>query len=416
MDVSVEPAVDARRFVATDQLVWFAEPGPDTAEDRIRAIPEGARFAARVEGEAPGTHAGVYGVFPMTVQVPGPGASGVAVPCAGLTWVGVHPDHRRQGVLTAMVRHHLAQVHADPGTAVSALHASEPAIYGRFGYGLASVELSATLSRGTTLTAPGLEEEAARLRVQLADATAEGLAERMRRCHAEHAGVGEVVGQAVYYDDRARPPTEQQRGNEPWRVLVATRDGADVGWAMFRRTQRWERSRPSGELSVWGLVGGPAARLVLLRRLLDSDLIGSLTVTTGVDDPLVHWAGGPRGTSDLATYDSLWVRLVDLADALQARAWAADCDLVVDVADRQAPWNAGRWRVTTRSGEARVVATRDEPHLSLDVAALGAAYLGGGNLVALQRAGLVTEHRAGAVAELWRAMRADVAPGSAFMF
>ena len=35
------------------------------------------------------------------------------VPCAGLTWVGVHPDHRRQGVLTAMLRHHLEQVRAE---------------------------------------------------------------------------------------------------------------------------------------------------------------------------------------------------------------------------------------------------------------------------------------------------------------
>jgi hypothetical protein len=50
------------------------------------------------------------------------------------------------------------------------------------------------------------------------------------------------------------------------------------------------------------------------------------------------------------------------------------------------------------------------------VAALGAAYLGGGNLVAQQRAGLVAERRRGAVAELWRAMRSDVSPTAAFMF
>jgi hypothetical protein len=50
------------------------------------------------------------------------------------------------------------------------------------------------------------------------------------------------------------------------------------------------------------------------------------------------------------------------------------------------------------------------------VAALGAAYLGGGNLVAQQRAGLVAERRRGAVAELWRAMRTDVYPTAAFMF
>jgi hypothetical protein len=47
---------------------------------------------------------------------------------------------------------------------------------------------------------------------------------------------------------------------------------------------------------------------------------------------------------------------------------------------------------------------------------LGAAYLGGGNLLALQRAGLVAEQRTGAVTELWRAMRTDVAPTAAVGF
>ena len=54
--------------------------------------------------------------------------------------------------------------------------------------------------------------------------------------------------------------------------------------------------------------------------------------------------------------------------------------------------------------------------VTLPVSALGAAYLGGGNLVAMLRAGLIGERRQGAVAELSRAMRTDVAPTAAFMF
>jgi hypothetical protein len=50
------------------------------------------------------------------------------------------------------------------------------------------------------------------------------------------------------------------------------------------------------------------------------------------------------------------------------------------------------------------------------VEVLGAAYLGGSNLVAMNRAGLIVEHRGGAVAELWRAMRTDVAPAAAIEF
>jgi predicted acetyltransferase len=156
---------------------------------------------------------------------------------------------------------------------------------------------------------------------------------------------------------------------------------------------------------------------VLLRRLLDFDLMGSVKLNVGVDDPLLRWAGGPRATSDLATYDSLWVRLVDLPEALQARSWSTSCDLAVEVADRSAAWNQGVWRIRAgHDGRAVVERTNADADVRLDVEALGAAYLGGGNLVALQRAGLVDERRPGAVADLWRAMRTDLVPTASVGF
>jgi len=139
--------------------------------------------------------------------------------------------------------------------------------------------------------------------------------------------------------------------------------------------------------------------------------------TVGIDDPLLLWVGGPRAAADVATFDSLWVRLVDMAAALQSRTWNAACDVVVQVADRDAPWNEGLWRIRAgESGEATVDRTTAEPDVQLPIEALGAAYLGGGNLVAMLRAGLVSERRKGAVAELWRALRTDVAPTAAVGF
>jgi predicted acetyltransferase len=317
-----------------------------------------------------------------------------------------------------MLRHHLEQVREETGTHVSALHASEPAIYGRYGYGLASLELEVTLGRGTALTSPHLEDAAAAVSTQMARISDTDVHKRLRECHLGAAPLGSVVGHPGYYARISHELPEELRGREPWRVLFARRDGMDVGFAAFRRTSKWERARPSGEIQVWAVVGDPAAQLALLRRLVDFDLIGTVKVgTVGVDDPLLSWAGGPRATSDVATYDSLWVRLVDLPEALQARAWSAQCDVVVEVADASAPWNEGSWRIRSdAAGQATVEKSTAEADLALRVAALGGAYLGGGNLVALHRAGLVAERRAGAVAELWRAMRTEAAPTAAIGF
>lgn len=417
-EIRVGVATDADRYRATDDTVWFNEALPYPSELMLTGLRPDQRFAAETDDADGTTYAGIYGVFPLELAVPGPGGDPRLVPCAGLTWVAVHPDHRRRGVLTAMLRHHFEQVRAEPGTHVSALHASEPAIYGRHGYGLASLDLEVSLSRGARLVAPGLDEAAATVQVRMASVTDDDVPRRMRECQRATAGLGTVVGAVEYYERVCLEVPEHLRDKEPWRVLFAQRDGRDVGFAMFQRTAKWDRARPSGDLQVWAVVGDPAARLALLRRLVDFDLVGTVKVgTVGSEDPLLTWAGGPRATSAVETYDSLWVRLVDLPEALAERSWSAPCDVVVEVTDRSAPWNEGRWRIRAdTSGAASVERSTAEADLRLPVEALGAAYLGGTNLLGLARAGLVTEARPGSARELWHAMRTDVAPMAAVGF
>ena len=413
-DIRVGIATDAARFMRTDTVVWFQEVLPAPAETQLLGLPADQRFAAEIDGSAEDTYPGIYGVYPLELAVPGQGL----VPCAGLTWVGVHPDHRRRGVLTAMIRHHLEQVRDTPGTHISALHASEPAIYGRYGYGLASLELPITLSRGATLTAPGLDDAASTITTRMATVSDPDTPQRMHDCHRAVVDTGSIVGAPGYYERVCQMFPEWLRDKEPWRVLFAQRDGSDVGFAMFRRNAKWEQARPTGKLEVFIAVGEPATRLALLRRLVDFDLVGSVHLRTGsMDDPVLAWAGGPRSTSGVETYDSLWVRLVDLPEALAARTWSAPCDVVVEVADKYAPWNDGTWRIhADADGTAAAERTTADADLRLPVEALGSAYLGGGNLVGLARAGLVTEARPGAASELWRALRTDVAPAASMMF
>ena len=420
--VRVLPADDTARFVATDKIVWFDEEGSLDAETEASGVPPRLRFAAETEDTAPSTYAGIYGVRPMTLSVPGTGEDGDRVrqaPAAGLTWVGVHPDHRRRGVLTRMLQHHFRQTREEEPGHVSVLHASEQGIYGRHGYGMASLELTLHLGRGTTFTAPHLEDEVAGLRTRIVDLRDDGVPERLRACELRVAAgnLGAVVGEPEFYRSICRESPEELRDKEPGRALFASRDGVDVGVALLRRTGRWERGRSVSEVTVFGLLGQTAARLALLRRLVDLDLVGTAKVFgIGAEDPVLHWIGGPRGAADLVSHDSLWVRLVDLPAALAQRGYAADCDVVVEVADPAAEWNEGRWRIRVTDGAAEVTRTDAAAHVSLPTQALGAAYLGGGNLLTQLRAGLLEEHRPGATRELWRALRTDELPGTAIGF
>ena len=416
-DIRVDRATDPDRYLASDKLVWFDHVPDEPTELQLLGVPADQRFVAEEVGSDvdPGTYAGIYGVRPMQLSVPDGAGAGHSVPVAGLTWVGVHPDHRRRGLLTAMLRHHFEQTRREGGH-LSALHASEPGIYGRHGYGLASLELAVELSRGTTFTAPHLDTESAAITTRLHTITDEGMAERRRRVDLDllPVCVGSIVGDDDFYELLHHLTAEEKRDGEPPRILFAVRDGRDVGYLVFKRKHKWPNSRPAAEVEVRQLSGGPAARLALARRIVDLDLSGTIKMHgVAESDPLLSWVQGPRGLGGVLPYDSLWVRLVDLAGALTSRGYEADCDVVVDVADDAAPWNAGRWRIRVSDGTADVSRTDEDAEVSLPVTALGAAYLGGTNLAALHRAGVVAEHRPGATRDLWRAFRTDLGPYAA---
>ncbi|WP_432478794.1 GNAT family N-acetyltransferase [Nocardioides sp. GXQ0305] len=415
-DVQVALATDHERFVATDALVWFEEPDELPVAEQMVGVPPEQRFAADRPGSAPDTFPGIYGVRPMQLSVPA-GTRGRLVPMAGLTWVGVHPDHRRRGVLTAMMRHHVEQTHRE-GLALSGLHASEPVIYGRYGYGLASQSATLSVSRGTTFTAPGLDDEAGAMETRLGSESGRDLVQRVlaTELRVAEALPGSVVGAEGFYTAVLRETPQQLRDKEPRRTLFAVRDGVDVGLAAFRRTHKWEQHRPNGTLEVIVLIGEPAARLALLRRLVDFDLMGTVKLPdAALDDPVWQWLG-PRAAGEVVPVDNLWLRVVDLEAALPLRSYDGECDVVVDLVDPLAPWQAGRWRIVVKGGEGRAERTDAAADASLPVAALGAAYLGGTNLIAMHRAGLLPEVRAGAVAELWRAFRTDLPPTAAIGF
>ncbi|MGB3829070.1 MAG: GNAT family N-acetyltransferase, partial [Ornithinimicrobium sp.] len=415
---------DAERMATLEQQVWFeVMPGVSAAElvreydyDLGRAVEleETPRWGARAMASSP--LVGIYGAFDMRLSVPGPKGTPVRVPMNGLTWVGVHPDHRRRGILSSMMTEHLHGIYHSGEAAVAGLWAAEVAIYGRFGYGPASLEVMLQLNRGAELSAPAhLVTAAEGVQTHMVAAHTEEATAAIQTMHVEAAR--HTLGAATRPERIAGwwfTDFPKARGSkEPRQVIFATRDGKPVGYAVIRRQSEWDDyNNPGGELRVseMAAVDSPSL-LALATRLLNFDLISKVKVyARSTDDPLVWWAGGPRSSSMKVT-DALWVRLVDVPRALNERGYAAACDLVIDVADQTCPWNARRWHLVVDSeGAGRCEPTDAEADLEMDVSALGSAYLGGRSIVSQAQAGLVVEHRDGAARELSRAMRADSEP------
>ena len=348
------------------------------------------------------------------LTVPGGPEQARLVPAAGVTWVMVSPTHRRRGVLRALMDDQLAALH-ETGEAVATLWASEPLIYPRFGYGLASRRLGVDVPRSHA----GLQrapDDDVRLTVATMADLREACVPVYESVRAELPGM--VSRSAAAWTESSYDDTSPGGDGSVLRCLLARdADGTAVGYAWYQTKPTWEGGVPGGDVVVQeALACTPAGLRAVLGFLLDVDLMTRARFWNApVDDPLL-WMLPDVRRSHPTLLDGLWVRLVRLDEALAQRGYATEVDVVLEVTDRACPWNEGRWRLSTGGGGAVVARTPDAPDLSLDVVELGAAYLGDGSLLPAALAGRVEEHTTGAARALHRALRGDRAPWCASIF
>ncbi|MER6839203.1 GNAT family N-acetyltransferase [Streptomyces platensis] len=353
---------------------------------------------------ADGRPVGTAGAYSFEVTLPGE----ILAPAAGVTAVGVLPSHRRQGVLSAMMRHQLTELRAR-GEFLSVLLASEAPIYGRFGYGPATYTQRLTVPRHQAAFARPRARGTAGAPATGSDT---GSVEVLRR-----AECGEILEEI--YDRYRRAQLGALSRPHRWWALGAGQppvapapryvavhrdaDGVPDGYASY--------SVESGTLTVDEIIAtDDAVFTVLTRFVLGHDLVTQVVFKHLAPDHPLRWQLADFRAGQVSDdTDWLWVRLLDVPRALTARGWFMDGEIVLDVDD---PFlgEHGRYLLTVRDTKADCVPTDREPDLSLDVSDLGSVYLGGTAPSTLVRGGHIRAHRPGAAALADALFRTDRSP------
>ncbi|MCX4454078.1 GNAT family N-acetyltransferase [Streptomyces sp. NBC_01728] len=386
-----------------DSLVRAFGGVPESSEEREvwNALTEYDRFLGIWDGDQ---CVGTSGAFSFRVTVPG----GTSVPAAGITMVTVAATHRRRGLLRSMMRRQLDDIRSW-GEPLAVLTASEPVIYGRFGYGIAThqynVEIDTTRVRLSV--PPGTDD--VRLRYAAS-------ADVLDACEAVYARLvpgrpGRLARRPGWERVALLDPEGDRDGASPLQCVVAERDHEVVGYARYRIKRGGDHRGAAFTVVLDELEAlDPATHAALWRFLFEIDLTSTL-VARGrpVDEAWQYMVSDIRRCA-VRMRDALHVRLVDVGAALEARTYQAPVDVVFEVEDAFCPWNEGRWRLTGDTKGAICVRTSDAADLALSVRELGAAYLGGVSLASLAAAGRVRELRQGALAEASVGFSSAVAP------
>jgi predicted acetyltransferase len=396
------------RPITEDEILRFRERisigfGEDLSEndrddERFKATLPLDRTVAGFDGDE---LVGTLGGYPLEIIVPG----GASVPMSGTTIVTVQPTHRRQGILNAMMVDHLDDSSAR-GEALVGLWASETPIYGRYGFGRATSRDVAEASNGA-LNIDGPMEGTVR--------------------YVESAEVGEIVP-AIFDEVRTTKPGMLSRSEDWWkhrilydperwregssakRFVVYEVDGQAEGYAIYTQKPDWGDFVPNGQVRVKEIMATTdRAHTGLWNFVAGIDLFPRVRHwNVPADDPLWWKLSDPRRVDRKRT-DALWLRIMDVPAALEARTYETDGSIRIRVDDPFRPDTSGVYELAVSDGVGKCVAVEGDADLRLGIDALGALYLGGNSALAMAAAGLIDgadDH----VTQLHRMFHTDVEP------
>ena len=330
-----------------------------------------------------GTLATTFAAWPLTVRW-----NGTALRVAGVTCVSTAPEHRRRGLLRAVMERSFRE-QRESGLSIAILWASMAAIYQRYGYGPVTRSIGYTLDprrvalldssrpAGSTERIASDEILAAVKPIYIAHVADRTLA--LHRASATweagplHSAAGQPIHATLYRDAGGDP-----RGY----VIYETHGPGKVPGAP---------SPPNQRLAVRDLAALDAeAHRALWQHLLCHDLVCQIdTCALPADDPTPLLVQEPRELGR-HTRDGVWMRVVDVERALGSRPLGASGELVIQIRnDELCPWNDGSYHLESGSSEVSVRRTGRGADLVLPPRTLAPLLSGTHSASALLRAGLL---------------------------
>lgn len=220
--------------------------------------------------------------------------------------------HRRRGIQRQIMEAELRTARR-LGLSVAMLTVSESSIYGRYGFGVAALAATYTIStRGLTWTGPQVDGRLDFITARQWRDAAPGLFETVRLRHP-----GEVRPFALRWDQMAGLVTWEGDKSAD-RHAVQYRDAAGVvrGLAIYtvsHGSDDFERAK----VDVINVIASTDdAYAALWRFFVEMDLVGTITYSLGsVDEPL-RWMVSDARAVEVRTFDMQYLRVLDVGEDL----------------------------------------------------------------------------------------------------
>ncbi|WP_159609348.1 GNAT family N-acetyltransferase [Glutamicibacter sp. JC586] len=314
-----------------------------------------------------------YGTFPGSLNAGG----NSLVPVHKITAVTVAPSYRRRGLLTEQITAdlHYAQEARYP---LAALSASEATIYGRYGFEPATYQTRFKLkcAQGLKLRVkiPGqvVEIDPALFEEEFADLADRAMKATFGSIDSSAFDDGYALGRWDSWETMDKPKN--------LRFAAYYDAGGTLGGFVTYKFAGWDE--PTEKLVVHKLIAtSDSARFKLFEYLGNHDLIKEVHGQGPLADPLRQVLANARDYEVRSVDDALWLRVLNVVDAFQARQYLRNAKVVLSIRDRL-NLISGDYLFEVSDGSAHIAQISsdsnlpDLPQVSLDERDLAGLYLG----------------------------------------
>ena len=297
---------------------------------------------------------------------------------AAVSYVSVQPTHRRQGILSEMMKLQLNQIYSQYKEPLAILWPSETAIYGRFGYA-PTREKHYKISKHNAKFISGLNDYPLETKILNKKEAINSYLEINNNLMNKRPGVMKLTKK--WAERRIEDLSSKYLSTGPSYFVGVYDANKLVGFVTYTIEGNNEYGNMPSSLNIWDIMYiNNKAAINIWNYCLNIDLVDEINAKGVPEDDVLESLLISPGSLNARITTSFWIRIVDVIKALEARSYNEKGKLIFKLSDSIINQNNNTFLLDTKNQNSTCKISTESPDIEITINGMSEIYLGTFNL------------------------------------
>ena len=294
---------------------------------------------------------------------------------AAVSYVSVMPTHRRQGILSEMMKIQLNEIHSVHKEPLAVLWPSESAIYGRFGYA-PTHEKHYSISKNNAKFLPQISSNNLKINFLNKKEAIECYVQVNNKLMESRPGVMELTND--WAERRIEDLISNHLSNGPSYFIGIFDNKTPVGLVTYSIENNNDYGNMPASLHIWDILYlNIESAIKLWNFCLNIDLVEEIHAKGVPEDDVLEALLISPGDLNARLTTGLWIRIVDVINSLEARTYEHNGEIILKVEDSIIKDNNNTYLLNTNDKSTpKCEITSKNPDVEITIQGLSEIYLG----------------------------------------